>query len=271
MATHRGRLRWIWAAVAIMAVCLVAWVVLRSRPAKASRPQAVPVSAAKAAVEDVPVTINALGSAQAWTSDTIVAQVSGLLRSVYFVEGTDVRAGQLLAQIDPAPYRAALTQAQGALTRDRALLAGARSDLVRYQTLTQQDSIARQTLDDQAALVHQDEGVVQLDEGVVANAEINLRWCRITSPISGRTGVRSVDPGNFVAPSGGTGTTAALTGATTGPIGIVIVNQIDPIAVTFSIPEGAYQRLRDVSHGFRTPLVTRAFSQDTARCWEQAN
>jgi multidrug efflux system membrane fusion protein len=236
---------------------------LHGKPAKASKLQAVPVSVAKVAVEDVPVTVNALGSAQAWTSDTIVAEVSGLLRNVYFVEGTDVRAGQLLAQIDPAPYRAALTQAQGALRRDSALLTGARVDLARYQTLVLQNSIARQVFDDQTALVHQDEGVVQLDEGIVETAQINLRWCRITSPISGRTGVRSVDPGNFVAPSGGTGTTSAATGATTGPIGIVIVNQINPIAVTFSVPQGAYQRLREVSNGFRTPLVTRAFSQDT--------
>lgn len=263
MLTHRRRLHSFLAAVAVLAVCLVAWAVFHGKPAKASKPQAVPVSVATAAVADVPVTVNVLGSAQAWTSDTIVAQVSGLLRSVYFVEGTDVRAGQLLAQIDPAPFRAALTQAQGTLRRDRALLAGARVDLARYQTLTQQDSIARQTFDDQTALVHQDEGVVQLDEGIVENAQINLRWCRITSPITGRTGVRSVDPGNFVAPSAGTGTTSAATGATTGPIGIVIVNQIDPIAVTFSVPQGAYQRLRDVSNGFRIPLVTRAFSQET--------
>ena len=239
MLTHRRRLHSFLAAVAVLAVCLVAWAVFHGKPAKASKPQAVPVSVATAAVADVPVTVNVLGSAQAWTSDTIVAQVSGLLRSVYFVEGTDVRAGQLLAQIDPAPFRAALTQAQGTLRRDRALLAGARVDLARYQTLTQQDSIARQTFDDQTALVHQDEGVVQLDEGIVENAQINLRWCRITSPITGRTGVRSVDPGNFVAPSAGTGTTSAATGATTGPIGIVIVNQIDPIAVTFSVPQGA--------------------------------
>jgi len=263
MATHRRRLRWVFAALGLMAIALVAWSLLRAKPAKASKPPAISVSVAKASAQDIPVTINALGSAQAWTSDTIVAQVSGLLRSVYFVEGTDVRAGQLLAQIDPAPYQAVLTQAQGALARDSALLAGARVDLARYQTLTLQNSIARQVFDDQAALVRQDEGVVLLDEGVVATAKVNLGWCRIVSPISGRAGVRTVDAGNFVAPTSGTGTTVVATGAATSPIGIVIVNQIQPIAVVFSVPQGDYQRLREASNGFRTPLVTRAFSQET--------
>jgi multidrug efflux system membrane fusion protein len=176
------------------------------------------------------------------------------------VEGTNVKAGQLLAQVDPAPYRAALTQAQGALERDRALLASARIDLARYQTLTDQDSIARQTFDDQAALVKQDQGTVLLDEGVVATAEVNLRWCRIISPIAGRTGVRMVDPGNLVTASEAP---TSSTSDATAPLGIVVVNQIEPIAVTFSVPQGDYQRLSEVSDGFRKPLATQALSQET--------
>ena len=114
------------------------------------------------------------------------------------------------------------------------------------------------------ALVKQDEGIVMLDQGVVATAQVNLNWCRITSPIDGRAGVRLVDPGNYVT----TGAhdqhaRAATTGSTTSPVGIVIVNQIEPIAVTFSVPQGDYQRLSEVSNGFRKPLATEALSQDT--------
>ncbi len=129
--------------------------------------------------------------------------------------------------------------------------------------LVAQDSIATQTRDDQAALVKQDEGTVLLDQGVVATAQVNLDWCRITSPIDGRAGVRTVDPGNYVSPASGTSSTSGTTGASTSPVGIVIINEIEPIAVTFSVPQGDYQRLSQVSNGFRKPLATEALSQDT--------
>ena len=124
-----------------------------------------------------------------------------------------MKAGQVLAQVDPAPYRAALTQAQGALKRDQALLADARVDLARYRPCAAQNSIARQTVDDQAALVKQDEGTVLLDQGAVAAAKVNLGWCRIISPIAGRAGVRLVDPGNLVSASGSIGSTPSTVGA----------------------------------------------------------
>jgi multidrug efflux system membrane fusion protein len=111
--------------------------------------------------------------------------------------------------------------------------------------------------------VKQDEGTVLLDEGMVATAQINLHWCRITSPIAGRTGVRMIDPGNYVTTSSTSSTTSGTTGTTTSPVGIVIVNQIEPIAVTFSVPQGDYQRLSEVSNRFRRPLATQALSQDT--------
>jgi membrane fusion protein, multidrug efflux system len=253
-------------ALVLVTVLIGAWLLIRWWLTPKPNPPAapiVPVSATEASVQDVPVSITALGAAQAWTSDTILAQVSGMLLSVDFVEGTNVKAGQLLAQVDPAPYRATLDQAQGALERDRALLAGARTDLARYQTLATQDSIAHQTFDDQAALVKEDEGIVLLDQGNVAIAQINLRWCRIISPIAGRTGVRTVDPGNLVTTSGTASTTSGTTGTTSSPVGIVIVNQIKPIAVTFSIPQGDYQRLSEASDGFSKPLATQALSQET--------
>jgi membrane fusion protein, multidrug efflux system len=263
MTVSRRQLRWVLLVVIAVAIALFAWVFFPKKPAEKPKPQPVSVSVAKVSAQNVPVSITALGAAQAWTSDTILAQVSGVLLSVNFVEGTNVKAGQLLAQVDPAPYQAALTQAQGALKRDQALLAGARIDLARYATLVNQNSIAKQTYDDQLALVKQDEGIVLLDEGLVATAQVNLNWCRITSPIDGRTGVRMVDPGNYVTTSQSTSTTSGTTGTTTSPVGIVIVNQIEPIAVTFWVPQGDYQRLSTVSDGFRKPLATQALNQDT--------
>jgi multidrug efflux system membrane fusion protein len=262
-ASRRHRwLYWVFAAFGAVAVGFAAWVVLHKKPAPA-KPQPVSVSAATVSVQDVPVSITALGAAQAWKSDTILAQVSGILLSVDFTEGANVKAGQVLAQVDPAPYQAALTQAQGTLDRDLALLAGARVDLARYATLVKQDSIARQTFADQSALVQQDEGIVRLDQGVVATAQVNLNWCHITSPIDGRAGVRMLDAGNYVTTGAANSSTSGTTGATTGPVGIVIINQIEPIAVTFSVPQGSYQRLSEVSNGFRKPLATEALSQDT--------
>jgi multidrug efflux system membrane fusion protein len=248
-APFARRLRWVFGLLGAVAIALFAFAILHKKPAKAARPQAVPVTVAKAATEDFPVSITALGSAQAWRSDVIRAQVSGKLISVPVVEGSNVRVGQLLAQIDPAPFRAVLTQAQGALRRDQALLANARLDLVRDRTLAAQDSIARQQLDTQAALVRQDEGTVLIDQGAVAAAQVNFRWTRITSPIAGRAGVRLVDPGNLVSAGDVTG--------------IVIVNQIEPIAVTFTVPQGDFQRLSDLSDRFRKPMAAEALSQET--------
>jgi multidrug efflux system membrane fusion protein len=189
---------------------------------------------------------------------------------VNFKEGTDVKKGQLLAQIDPAPYLAALTQAQGTLKRDQALLANARLDLERYEALDAANAISKQMLDTQRALVQQDEGAVKTDEGVVAAADVNVRWCSIISPIDGRVGVRLVDPGNLVSANGSVSNTPATAAPThvssssgNGGSGIVTINQIEPIAVTFTVPEGDFQQLQDLSHGFRQALVTKAFSQES--------
>jgi membrane fusion protein, multidrug efflux system len=268
-----ARHRWSLGAAALALFAALVWYLFFFIPSTpAPKVRAVPVTAAEAMVQDVPVSITALGAAQAWTSVTILAQVSGKLLSVDFAEGTDVEAGQLLAQIDPAPYRAALTQAEGALQRDEALLADARLDLTRYRALEAENAISRQQADTQAALVKQDQGTVLIDKGLVAAANVNLNWCRITSPISGRVGVRLVDAGNLVSASGSVSNTpstaaatnaSAPTGSSNGGSGIVIVNQIQPIAVTFTVPEGEFQRLTTLSDGFRKPLVAKALSQET--------
>ena len=251
MPAPRRRFRWGFVVLAAVLVVLLGLVWMFShQPAKPQRAPGVPVTVVRASLADVPVSVDALGSAQAWKSDLINTQVNGMLTWVA-AEGANVKAGQPLAQIDPGPYRAALTTAEGALRRDQAVLAGAEVNLARFQALAAQDSIAKQQVDDQAALVKQDQGAVELDRGQVATAQLNLRYTRIVSPIDGRVGVRLVDPGNIV-----------NTSLTTG---IVSVNQISPIAVTFTVPQGDFQHLAQVSDGFRRPLPAVALSQETGQ------
>lgn len=269
--TAKRRLMIILAVVVLLVVGVIAWVMLHKKPVKAAPPPAIPVTAVKAVSQDVPLVVSAIGAAQAWTSDTILAQVSGKLLSVNFTEGADVKAGQVLAEVDPAPYRAVLMQAQGTLARDKATLAGAEVDLARYQRLLEKNSIARQTVDDEVATVAQEKGTVLLDQGVVASAQVNLNWCRIVSPVSGRAGVRLVDPGNLVSSSGSTASTPATasttstssstTASTTS--GIVTINQINPIAVTFTVAEGSFEQLSQATNGFRKALSVQALSRET--------
>jgi multidrug efflux system membrane fusion protein len=243
------RFRWGFAALGVLLVALIFWAFFASQKPKGPKgPPPVPVSMAKVTSQDVPVTVTALGAAQAWQGVLIVPQINGRLTYVA-QEGQDVRTGETLVQIDCSPYQAALTQAVGQLRRDQATLEGARRDLARYQTLDSQNSIARQTAEDQAATVKQEEGTVLADQGAVQAAQVNVRYCRIPSPVDGRVGVRLVDPGNIV-----------TTGTATG---IISVNQIEPIAVTFTVPQGDFQRLVSASAGFTRPLATQATSQDT--------
>jgi multidrug efflux system membrane fusion protein len=150
-------------------------------------------------------------------------QLSGTLQSVYFEEGQMVKKGDVLAQIDPRPYQISLANAEGQLARDQALLATARLDLKRYQTLLAQDSIASQQVDTQASLVKQYEGTVKADQANVDTYKLDLTYARITAPVSGRVGLRQVDPGNYVT-SGDTN-------------GIVVLTQIEPISVIFTTSE----------------------------------
>jgi multidrug efflux system membrane fusion protein len=285
---HRRR-NLVLAGLGALAVVLAAWAILHKPPAKKPPPHVVPVTAVKAQAQDFQLAITALGAAQAWTSDMIFAQVSGKLIRVNFKEGSEVRAGQLLAEVDPRPFQAALDQAQGTLKRDEASLAGAQRDLVRFQHLQAEGGASRQQLEDEEATVGQDEGTVQIDRGAVAAARLNLEFCRITSPISGRAGVRLVDPGNLVSASGSVSSVASSASAassaspasssggssssgsngptsnagSSGGSGIVVINQVQPIAVTFSVPQGEFQQLVEASGGFSRPLPVRALSQET--------
>ncbi|MDE2117138.1 MAG: MdtA/MuxA family multidrug efflux RND transporter periplasmic adaptor subunit [Betaproteobacteria bacterium] len=183
-----------------------------------------PVQAAIAKSGDIDVSINALGTVTALTTATVKARVDGLLVRVSFREGQMVKEGEVLAEIDPRPFQVLLDQAKGQLTRDQALLDNARLDLDRYRGLLAKDSIAKQQVDVQEALVRQDEGVVKTDRAQVDNAQLNLDFTHITAPVSGRLGLRQIDVGNAIHGSDANG--------------LVVITQIQPINVIFAIPAG---------------------------------
>ena len=188
-----------------------------------------PVTAVAARVADINVVQTALGTVAALKVATVKARVDGLLEDVLFREGQIVKAGDVLAQIDPLPLRAALAQVEGQLARDQAQLNNARLDLERYRTLLAQDSIAKQQLDAQESLVRQFEGTVKVDQAQVDNARLQLGYTRVTAPIPGRLGLRQVDPGNIIRSSD--------------VAGLVVITQIDPITVVFTIPQDNLQRV----------------------------
>jgi len=191
---------------------------------------------------DIGVNLNALGTVTSLATVTIRTQISGYLQKVDFKEGDDVKKGDLLAEIDPRPYEAALAQAQGNLTRDQALLKGAQVDLTRYQGLAAQNAVPHQTLDTQVALVAQYQGTVEADGAAVKAAQVNLNYCRIVSPLDGRVGLRLVDQGNYVTP-----------GDTNG---LVVITQLQPISVLFTLPEDNLQTVLKRMQGGATLPAT---------------
>ena len=226
--SRRGR--WLGALVALLVLLALggtAWYLIhRPAPKGPGGPGGgarVTVGEATARRADVPVYIDALGTVTPVATITLRPQVSGVLTQVLFTEGQMVTKGQLLAQIDPRPFQQALMQAQGTRQRDEAQLANARITLQRYQTLLAQDSIARQDVDTQAALVQQLEGTVTSDRASEKTAQLNLDFTRVTAPISGRVGLRVVDAGNVVS----SGDAA----------GIAVITQINPVDVQFSVPQ----------------------------------
>ncbi|TCL06126.1 multidrug efflux system membrane fusion protein [Sodalis ligni] len=190
---------------------------------------ATPVHSGVARQADVPEYLSALGTVVANATVTVTSRVDGQLMAVYFTEGQQVAKGQLLAQIDPRSYQATLEQYQGSLAQNQALLKSAQLTLARYKTLYAQDSLARQDLDTQTATVGQYLGAIKADQAQIDAAKLDLEYARITAPLSGRAGLRLVDPGNMVHSSDTTG--------------IVTITQTQPIAATFSVPQVYLQTL----------------------------
>jgi multidrug efflux system membrane fusion protein len=205
-----------------------------------------PVSVQSVRRQDIRVSVNAIGSITALNTAVVHAQVSGVLQRLSFKEGQQVRAGQLLAQIDPRALQAALSQAEGALARDKAQLDNALIDLDRYRGLLAKDAIPKQQLDTQEALVRQLEGTVKADQGAVDSARVQLSYTRVTAPISGRVGLKQVDLGNVVQPGDANG--------------IVSITQTQPISLLFAVPAA------------HVPLITarlRAGASIPVEAWER--
>jgi multidrug efflux system membrane fusion protein len=250
--------RIVLALVAVVVVAGVAWFVHKrtgqkqagareQQAAAAGRP--VPVVTGTVQKRDVPIYLDGLGSVAAFYTVTVHTQVDGRLDEVLFREGQVVHKGDLLARIDPRPFQNQLHQAEGALARDLAQLQGAKTNFDRYRSLAQQKLIAQQQADDQAALVGQLEGAVQLDRAQIDSARLNLEYASIRSPIEGVTGVRLVDPGNVVHASDQSG--------------LVILTQLDPISVIFSLPQDDLPRVS--AEQARGVLQVEAWSRDGAQ------
>jgi len=226
----RRRYAWVWL-VLLLLVVLIGYRLYENKQAAAQAAQAkaaaaqrgVPISTTTATTGSIGVYINALGTVTPVYTATITSRVDGQIVSVDYREGQMVRKGDILIQIDPRPYQALLTQGEGTLAHDEALLAEARIDLNRYQEAFNRNAIAKQQLDDQTQTVKQYEGSVKNDQGTVASATTNLDYATIRAPIDGRVGLRLVDPGNIV------------TSGSTTPL--VVITQLQPITVIFSVAE----------------------------------
>jgi multidrug efflux system membrane fusion protein len=226
---RRSRLRpllWLLLVLAIVGAGIWYFPRPETQPKNAGRSQsgsAVPVGVAPVAKGDMPVILSQLGTVTPLATVTVKTQINGYLTEVAFQEGQMVKKGDFLAQIDPRPYQVALEQAEGQLAKDQALLQNARVDLQRYNTLVAQNSIARQTRDTQVSLVAQYEATAKSDQAQIDAQKLNLTYCHIISPVTGRVGLRQVDAGNYV--------------QTSDPNGIVVVTQLQPISVIFTLPE----------------------------------
>lgn len=234
---HRGRRALIWGVVLVVLVVGALALYFTTRPkatdggdtpaagAHHGRGQTGPaaITVGESSTGDSNIYVNALGTVTPLHTITLYSQVTGRVLSVHYTEGQLVRKGQPLVEIDPRPYEAALTQAKGTLSHDENVLAQARMDLKRYQDAFARNAIARQQLEDQDKLVLQDEGTVTTDQGSVQSAETNLSYCHIVAPITGRVGLRLVDPGNTV--FSGTGST------------LVVITELQPITVVFTVSE----------------------------------
>jgi membrane fusion protein, multidrug efflux system len=243
----KGRSWWAWIVVLLLFGLVVYFVMRRSAPAKTSSQSSggrlhmtgpIPVTTATAKTGSIGVYLQAIGNVTPVYTDTITAQVTGVITVVHYREGQYVHKGDPLIDIDSRPYEAQLVQAEGALERDQNLLSEAQMDSNRYQQAWSRNGIPRQTLEDQQKVVQQDQGTVKNDEGTVEYDKVQVSYCHITSPINGRVGLRLVDPGNLVTANGSTA--------------LAVITQIQPITVIFTLPEDNLDEVvEQMRHGNR--------------------
>ena len=247
-----------WVYVILIVIVLLALLVWRQRStgrpmmargAKAP-PTALPVVVHTAALGDIDIYLDGLGTVTPLATVTLRTQISGQLTKVAFTEGQMVEKGAVLATIDPRPYQAALEQYQGQLRQAQAQLAEARIDLSRYETLSEQDSIAKQQVDSARALVTQYEGLVQTGQANVDSAKLNLAYCQVIAPVAGRVGLRMVDEGNYVTPGDANG--------------LVVLTRVKPITVIFTVPEQQMLAVASRLHSGAT-IPVEAFDQNQTR------
>ncbi len=249
----RRRPLWALLAVLVLASALMLGASQRARSAKPPPAAAAPVQASTTLVQrqDVPIVLSGVGAVAPLATVTVRSRIDGQLERVGFAEGQDVKAGQLLAQLDARALKAALEQTLAQKARDQALLGNARLDLQRYTTLSAQDAATPQQLATQKSLVAQLEAAVQMDQAQIDAARVQLSYTTITAPISGRVGARLVDAGNIVHAAD--------------PGGLVVINQIDPIAVVFTLPDTDFQAVNRALHGSRTPLAVQVSERNAAQ------
>jgi len=213
----------------LLLLALIIFLLMRRRDAQKAaaaarpKPAGITITSATAEKGSIGVYLNSIGTVTPVYTASITSQVTGLIVAVHYVEGQRIKEGDPLVDIDPRPYRATLLQAQGALERDENVRAQAQMDLERYRAAWARNGIAKQTLDDQEKLVLQDDGTVKNDQGTVQYDQVQVDFCHITAPISGRVGLRLVDPGNVVQSSG--------------TVTLAVITQLEPITVIFTIPE----------------------------------
>jgi multidrug efflux system membrane fusion protein len=223
--------------------------------AAAPAPPAVPVVAATVAQHDVPIYLSGVGTVIAFNTDVVRAQIQGQIISINFTEGQTVHAGDLLAQIDPRPYQALIDQYTGNLERDQAQLINAQANLTRYTTLGDQGWATPQLLETQKAQVGQLQAAIKADQALIDAAKVQLSFTRLTSPIDGVAGIRQIDVGNIISPSSTNG--------------LVVVTQLDPISLIFTLPETSLPQIQQQQQTTKTPLAVLAYDQDNTVLLDQ--
>lgn len=257
MPTFSPPKRWTLALLALFALAVAAWfawfLMHRGAGHPAPKAEAVAVSTVQVQSQAVPQYLSGVGSVTANASVIVKTRVDGELEKIGFVEGQDVKAGQMLAQLDPRTLQTQLAQVRAQKARDQAQLANARIDLLRYTTLQQQDAATQQQLDTQKSLVAQLAAALQTDDAQIAFAQVQLGFTTIRAPIDGRVGARLVDAGNIV--------------HATDSGGLVVINQIDPITVLFTLPEEAVpaiNRAQNEGAVLKVSLAARDSTQELA-------